>query len=182
MVWITSIPKWDSPLTVEPVARDDCGRVPARPQTMLIVEDDPTMRLALACMIADSGCQVILASSAEDALERLPLIDPDIILCDFILEGMTGREFCERLKGSERWRYVPVIVVTRMDAPSVVGDLLRSGADDVMIKPVRGEELRARVHAGLRRRANYRQLGGDAPAELRRTVTPFPIRRLNVCA
>lgn len=182
MVWITSVPRWDGPLTVEPVERERSGRVPPRPHTLLIIEDDPTMRLALACMVADSNCQVILACSAEDALERLPLIDPDIILCDFILEGMTGRELCERLKGSTRWRYVPVIVVTRMDATSVVGDLLRSGADDVMIKPVRGEELRARVQAGLRRRANYRQLGSDAPAGPPRTVTGVPGRRLDVCA
>lgn len=182
MVWISSVPRWDGPLTIEPVERDRSGCVPPRPQTLLIIEDDPTMRLALACMVADSGYQVILASSAEDALERLPLIDPDVILCDFILEGMTGREFCERLKANARWRYVPVIVVTRMDAASVVGDLLRSGADDVMIKPVRCEELRARVQAGLRRRANYRQLGADAPPELRRTVTGVPVRRLDVRA
>jgi len=133
---------------------------------LLIIEDDPTMRLALACMVAESGFQVLLASSAEDALERLSVIDPDIILCDLILEGMSGREFCQHLKESPRWQYVPVIMVTRLDAPSITGDLLRSGADDVMIKPVRGEELRARVHAGVRRRERYRRLGAQTAAVL----------------
>lgn len=158
MVWIASVPRGDSPITMEPVQRDAEGCVPKRPRTILIVEDDATMRLAMACMVTEGDDQVVLAASAEDALEKLDLVEPDLVLCDFILEGMTGREFCQRLRGSLRWRFVPVIMVTRLDAPSVIGDLLRSGADDVMVKPLRGEELRARVHAGLHRRAHYAQL------------------------
>jgi sigma-B regulation protein RsbU (phosphoserine phosphatase) len=145
-------------MTVEPVGGNARERTSRKPITLLIIEDDPTTRLALACMVADDRYQVVLATSAEDALERLPLIDPDLVLCDFLLEGMNGRQFCEALKSDARWRYVPIIVVTRMDAMGIVTDLLRSGAEDVLIKPVRGEELRARVIAGLRTRMQYLQL------------------------
>ncbi|MFO7324558.1 MAG: response regulator [Pseudomonadota bacterium] len=171
MVWIAKVPKWDRPVTIEPVERDADGRIPPRPRTLLIIEDDPTMRLAMACMVAEEGWQVVVADSAEDALGRLDVLEPDVILCDYVLEGMTGREFCQRLKASPCWRFVPVIMVTRLDEPSITGDLLRSGADDVMIKPVRGEELRARVHCALRRRDDYRQLGASS--------APLPSRSLN---
>lgn len=155
MVWIASVPRGNSSLTVEPVLRDGSGTIPPRPRTLLIVEDDPTTRLALACMVTEGDDQVILAASAEDALDKIDLIDPDVILCDYILEGMTGQQFCRRLRATRRWCSVPVIMVTRMDVPSIAEDLLRSGADDVLIKPVRGEELRERVRAGVRRRAHH---------------------------
>lgn len=156
--------------------------MPPLPTTLLIIEDDPTMRLALACMVAQDGYQVVMAASAEDALERLPLLDPDLILCDFILEGMTGREFCQRLQGSARWRRVPVIMVTGLDAASVTADLLRSGADDVMIKPVRGVELRARIEAGLRRAGAYRRHPEEGIAPLHALEGHQPRLRLDVCA
>lgn len=159
MIRITSLPRGPGRMTVEPLDAAVRGRATPKPITLLIIEDDPATRLALACMVADDRYQVVMASSAEDALDRLPMIDPDLILCDFLLEGMNGRQFCEALKSNARWRYVPVIVVTRMDAVGIVTDLLRSGADDVLVKPVRGEELRARVIAGLRTRMQYLQLG-----------------------
>lgn len=160
MVRITSLPRGPGPLTVTPAARTADGRVAPKPITILIIEDDATTRMALACMVADERYQIVLATSAEDALERLPMIDPDLIVSDFMLDGMNGRELCQGLKASGRWRYVPIIVVTRMDAVAIVTDLLKSGADDVLIKPVRGEELRARVLAALRTRMQYLQLGG----------------------
>lgn len=161
MVWIASVPRGTAPVTVEPVRCDDSGTIPPRPPTLLIIEDDATTRLALACMVTEGDDQVILAASAEDALDKIDLIDPDVILCDFILEGMTGQQFCRNLRASERWRCVPVIMVTRVDVPAVVEDLLRSGADDVLVKPVRGEELRARVRR-LRGRAHHAVHAGGA--------------------
>jgi|GEM_PF-2095188 len=184
MICITSLSGGTGELTVQPAEKGLNGRVPPKPLTILIIEDDATTRLALACMVADDGYQVVLATSAENALQRLPVIDPDVILCDFLLEGMNGRQFCEALKASERWRYVPVIVVTRMDAVCLIADLLRSGADDVLVKPVRGEELRARVSVALRTRMQYLQLR-RAPrlygsVSARQTVPPT--RRLSAYA
>lgn len=172
MVWITTLAGKHGEVSVLPGARLEDG-LPGRPPTLLIIEDDPTARLALACMVADSRCQVVLASSAEEAMECLPLVDPDLILCDYVLDGMNGREFCQEMKSSARWRYVPVIVVTAMDAQSIVADLLRSGADDVLAKPVRAGELRARVMAALRTRRQYLDLAGmpsPSPPVIQRRV------------
>jgi DNA-binding response OmpR family regulator len=151
MIHLTSLPRTPGPLAIEPVRNADGGR-PRHLQTVLIIEDDATMRLALGCMIADDHRQVVLAHSADNALERLPLVDPDIILCDYLLDGMDGREFCRILKAAPRWRHIPIIMVTRMDSEAVVADLLDGGADDVLVKPVRSIELRARLQCALRAR------------------------------
>ncbi|MBX5460760.1 MAG: response regulator [Steroidobacteraceae bacterium] len=158
MVRITSLPAGGGDSTMHPVQRARSGCVPPKPVTILIIEDDAATRLALACLVADERYQIVLATSAEDALRRMHEIDPDVILCDFLLDGMNGRQLCERLKASPTWRYVPILVITRVDAMCVVADILRSGASDVLIKPVRGEDLRARVVAALRTRLDYLQL------------------------
>lgn len=159
-------------LVVQSAGSDDPRDAQSGAYTVLVVEDDPTTRLAIGCMISGVHCRVVLTSAAEEALERMWSIDPDVIVSDFILGGMTGREFCATLRASPRWRYVPIIVVTSIDAESVVADILRSGADDVMQKPVRAEELRARVSAGARRRRNYVQLGCEAAERDALTLRP----------
>lgn len=154
MIHITSLPAAGS-ATVRPVPRTAGGGLPQRLDTVLIIEDDATTRLALACMVADTHRQIVLARSADDALAHLGLVDPDVILCDFLLDGVSGREFCRRMKAMRRWRGVPIIMVTRMDARSIITDLLLSGADDVLVKPVRAAQLRARVLRALHARAHH---------------------------
>lgn len=151
MIHITSLPAAGS-VKLQPVPRTAEGRMPRRLDTVLIIEDDPTTRLALACMVADDHRQIVLARSADDALVHLALVDPDVILCDFLLDGTSGREFCLRLKSAQRWREVPIIMITRMDARPIVMDLLASGADDVLVKPVRAEQLRMRLLRALHAR------------------------------
>ncbi len=158
MIHIASLPRTDGPVSIAPARNAGSGGLLGRLETVLIIDDDATMRLALGCMIAEANRQIVLATSADDALERMPLINPDLILCDYLLDGTNGREFCQQLKAAPRWRYVPIIVVTRMDATGIHTDLLKSGADDVLIKPVRAAELRARVLCGLRTRARYFEL------------------------
>jgi DNA-binding response OmpR family regulator len=160
MIHITSLPRADAYLEVQALPRTAKG-VAGRPDTVLIIEDDATMRLALACMVADAHRQVVLARSADDALERMPLVDPDIVICDLLMDGMNGREFCQRMKSARRWRHVPILVVTRMDEQPIITDLLKSGADDVLVKPVHPGELRARLVCRLRTRMRHPEHGDD---------------------
>lgn len=159
MIHITSLSQATGPITMRPAARSAVGAPSIQLDTILVVEDDATMRLALACMVADPHRQVVLAHNADDALDRLPLINPDVVLCDYMLEGRSGREFCQEMKRARRWRHVPIIMVTRLDDPAVVADLLKSGADEVLTKPVRGEVLRDRVQCRLRACVPYPEPG-----------------------
>lgn len=145
-------------MSIAPARNAGSNGLLGRLETVLIIDDDAMMRLALGCMIAESNRQIVLATSADDALERMTLINPDIILCDYLLDGTNGREFCQKLKALPRWRYVPIIIVTCLDTREIHTDLLKSGADDVLVKPVHAAELRARVLCGLRTRARYIEL------------------------
>lgn len=149
MIRITSLSSMYGATSVEAVPADPAGHPAGRPQTLLIIEDDPTMRLAMACMLADDHRQIVTAASAEEALAQLQLVEPDLILCDYVLAGMNGREFCGTLRAVPRWRQLPIIMVTGLDVPAVLADLIGAGADEVITKPLRPEELRARVQRRL---------------------------------
>jgi DNA-binding response OmpR family regulator len=132
----------------------------AEPQaTVLIVDDDATARLALAAIIAPDDHHVTFATNAADLRSRLPLIDPDVIICDLVMEGMSGDALFRWMQADARWCLVPIIGVTRMDSPVVRADLLHAGADAVLVKPCSAPELRAHVQAALRTRRKYVRLG-----------------------
>lgn len=126
--------------------------------TVLIIDDDTTARLTLSCLLGDQGYRLVLATSADNARARLESIQPDVILCDLVMGGTNGDQFCRWLKEDPVWRYVPVIAVTQLGDTLVVEALLEAGADDVVTKPVKGRELQARVAAAMRTRRRYRDL------------------------
>jgi DNA-binding response OmpR family regulator len=147
-----------------------------RVPTVLIIDDDPTARLALAAMMAPDGYHIAFATDAAEVRSRLPLINPDVILCDLVMADMCGDEFIRWLQSQERWSLVPVVAVTRIDNAVVRADLLLSGADIVLVKPCAGPELRAHVKAALRTRHKYARLAAQAdhPVEAARYLLQRP--------
>ena len=125
---------------------------------VLIVDDDPAAQLALSALLGEQGYEIHLVGSAEEARASLSGIRPDVILCDLVMKGSNGDEFCSWLKAHAVWRYVPVIAVTRVDNPIATAAILDAGADDVIVKPTSSRELRARVGAALRTRDRYLDL------------------------
>lgn len=139
-----------------------CETTPDERGTVLIVDDDATVRVAFSEMLAQEGYRVVVATSADEARAQLDRIQPDVILCDLVMAGTNGDEFCSWLKEHETWRFVPVIVVTRIDHPVAVAGMLDAGADVVVVKPVGPSELRARVAAARRTRGRYVDLMRNA--------------------
>lgn len=128
---------------------------PEEPGTVLIVDDDVTIQLAFSALLWRDGYRIVVANSADEARTRLDQIQPDVILCDLVMSGTNGDEFCTWLKEHERWQFVPVIAVTRIDHPVALAGMLDAGADAVIVKPVTGSDLRARVAAAFRTRQRY---------------------------
>ena len=129
---------------------------------VLIVDDDSAARLALCALLWSEGYHIAFATSADDARERLPEIQPDVILCDLIMQGTNGDQFCSWLKSHGTWRYVPVIAVTSVNNTIATAAMLEAGADDVIVKPVKARDLQARVGAALRTRDRYLDLARGA--------------------
>jgi putative two-component system response regulator len=118
--------------------------------TILVVEDEPHIREVLSGLLGALGYRLLLAASAEQALDTLNVVSPDLVLTDVHLGAMSGIELCARLKADPRYELMPVVILT------AVGDLearvagLAAGADDFFTKPVEFVELRTRLAALLR--------------------------------
>lgn len=115
---------------------------------VLIVEDETALAEPLAFLLQREGFEVRMAAHGQEALAEFSKAEPDIVLLDLMLPGMSGTEVCKniRLKSA-----VPVIMVTARDTEidKVVG--LEIGADDYVTKPYSSRELIARIRAVLRR-------------------------------
>lgn len=118
--------------------------------TILIVEDEESLRTPLAFNLRGDGYDVVEAPDGETALELIRASEPDLILLDLMLPGVSGTEVCRKIRKTSM---VPVIMVTAKDdiVDRVVG--LEIGADDYVTKPYSYRELLARVRAVLRRHA-----------------------------
>lgn len=132
-----------------------CKPVQDERGTVLIVDDDATIRLTFSELLSQEGYRIVAATNADEARAQLDRIQPDVILCDLIMTGTSGDEFCSWLKEHETWRFVPVIAITRIDHPAALAGMLDAGADVVVVKPVGPSELRARVAAAWRTRSRY---------------------------
>lgn len=131
-------------------ANFDLGPAPAERSTILVVEDDAHIRDVLSGLLGTLGYRMLMAASAEQALDALNVVSPDLVLTDVHLGAMSGIELCARLKADPRYELMPVVILT------AVGDLearvagLAAGADDFFTKPVAFVELRTRLGALLR--------------------------------
>jgi len=117
---------------------------------VLLVEDDAPLRAALAATLDGAGLLVIEAADGAEALARVQVEGPDLIVLDLMLPGIDGMRVLERLR---TFSDVPVIVLTVRDAKQDKLDALDAGADDYVTKPFDSDELLARVRAALRRGA-----------------------------
>ncbi|MFC2121314.1 response regulator transcription factor [Bacteroidota bacterium] len=121
-------------------------------QKILIIEDDPDIRMALIDDFEQEGYEVDIAETGTKGLEKGENLDYDVILLDLMLPGISGIEICKELR--RRGVGTPIIIVTAksQDIDKVVG--LEVGADDYVTKPFSLHELQARVKAVLRRSGN----------------------------
>jgi two-component system, OmpR family, alkaline phosphatase synthesis response regulator PhoP len=116
---------------------------------LLLVEDDPTLRQALAFNLTREGYEVASASDGEAALEAARNERLDLILLDVMLPGMSGVEVLRVLRGEGVTTPVIILSAKGDEIDRVVG--LRVGADDYVAKPFSRPELLARIEAVLRR-------------------------------
>ena len=117
--------------------------------TILLVDDEAAITDNLAPFLKRAGFSVVVASTGEEALTRLPAVSPDLVVLDVLLPGMDGREVLRRVR-QER-RQVPIILLTQVGESGERTMALEEGADDYLNKPFDPYELVARIRAVLRR-------------------------------
>ena len=123
---------------------------------ILVVEDEESFVEALRVGLQREGFLVDVARDGAEALDRFAQSEPDLVLLDVMLPGISGIDVCREIRSSSS---VPIIMVTAKseEIDAVVG--LEVGADDYVAKPYRLRELVARIRAVLRRSAISRRSG-----------------------
>src|SRR3979490_2972092 len=118
-------------------------------QTILVIDDDESLRDTIGVMLEQEGFRAELAADGRSGYDRALALKPDLLLVDLRLPGMSGVAIRRELAGARG--QTPIIVL------SAVGDevdkvlLLEIGADDYVVKPFGARELLARIRAVLRR-------------------------------
>jgi two-component system response regulator RegX3 len=117
---------------------------------ILVVEDETSFSEALKYLLGREGFDVVVADTGAHALEMFDQTNPDLLLLDLMLPGVSGTEVCRQIRTKSQ---VPIIMLTAKDSEidKVVG--LELGADDYVTKPYSSRELIARIRAVLRRNA-----------------------------
>ena len=122
---------------------------------VLVVDDEPQIRRALATNLRARDYEVDLAATGEDALRLAAERHPDVVILDIGLPGIDGIEVVRGLRG---WTKVPIVMLSVREDESDKVDALDAGADDYLTKPFGMNELLARLRAAVRRAAPVEEL------------------------
>jgi DNA-binding response OmpR family regulator len=145
-------------------------------RTILVVDDEPTLRETLAEALEQDGLRVVTAEDGKQALERFRAEAPDLMLLDLMLPHVSGIEVCRIVR---RESSLPIIMLTAKDGEidKVVG--LELGADDYVTKPFSLRELMARIRSQLRR-LDAAEAREDEPAAAVGSVAPVRLGDVSV--
>jgi two-component system, sensor histidine kinase and response regulator len=121
----------------------------SRSERILVVDDSPDNLFLVQTILEEEGYTITLAEDGRTALEQIELSPPDLVLLDVMMPEMDGYEVTRRVRENQKLPFMPILLITAFDQPSVVKGL-DIGADDFIRKPVEVDELLARVRSLLR--------------------------------
>jgi DNA-binding response OmpR family regulator len=118
-------------------------------QSVLIVDDEPMARTLLRLMLVRAGFNVAEAENGFDALEKVQLNQPDIVLLDVMMPGMDGFTVCEKLRHDQQTSELPIIMLSAKSDLDSINKGLRVGATKYLTKPISPEDLTRHVREVL---------------------------------
>ncbi|MDX1993340.1 MAG: response regulator transcription factor [bacterium] len=124
---------------------------------ILAVDDDPEVLGTIERVLQRENYQVTPVNSGKKALQFLENNHPDMMILDIIMPEMDGITVCSTVRRDARYTALPILFLTAKGSTDDIVDGLDAGADDYVVKPFELAELRARVHALLRRGARERE-------------------------
>lgn len=122
---------------------------PETMQTILVIDDDESLRDTIGVMLEQEGFRVLSAADGRTGFEKALTLKPDLLVVDLRLPGMSGIDICKQVRASSL--STPIIVLSALGDEVDKVLLLEVGADDYVVKPFGRRELLARIRAVLRR-------------------------------
>lgn len=120
---------------------------------LLVIDDMPSTRILIKNMLTTLGFErVSTARNGHDALQKIHDQEIDLILSDYIMDGMSGTELLEVLRQVPAFADIPFIMISSVRDAPVIDEALNLGVDDYMIKPVSMALLQKKIEDVLRRR------------------------------
>lgn len=119
------------------------------PDRILVVDDSPDNVFLIQTILEEEGYDIITAENGPSALAQIEESPPKLVLLDVMMPGMDGFEVTQRIRQNSKLPFIPILLITAYDQPSVAQGL-DMGADDFIRKPVEVDELLARVRSLLR--------------------------------
>ncbi len=144
---------------------------PERRATVLIVDDTPANLAFLSDALDAEGYEVLVAPSGQRALLQLELTQPDLILLDAVMPGLDGFETCRRLKANRDTEDIPIVFMTALAGTEDIVRGFGEGAVDYVTKPIRVEEVLARIATHIARSRRLRRASNTVEALPRASLT-----------
>lgn len=119
------------------------------PGRVLVVDDMATNRALVRAVLGGAEFEIHEAADGDTALEKIQELHPDVVLLDVIMPAPDGMEVCRRLRASEEFKLLPVIMLTSLGSPDDIARGMEVGASDYVCKPFNGVELLARVRGAV---------------------------------
>lgn len=115
------------------------------PKKVLIVDDEPSIIVALQFLMEQNGYETAIAFSGVEAMELIASIRPDLILLDIMLPVIDGFEVCQRVRENLEWRDIRIVMLTALGNEANIAKGLALGADAYITKPFSNTEVVAKV-------------------------------------
>jgi len=80
--------------------------------TILLADDSLTIQKVVELTFADTDHDVVTVSSGDELLEKLPSVQPDLVICDVLMPGTDGYTVCQNIKSDPKWLHIPVVLLT----------------------------------------------------------------------
>jgi CheY-like chemotaxis protein len=125
---------------------------------VLVVDDSISVRKALERILAPQQLNVLAAESGEKALSMMPEAQPDLVIADVVMPGMTGFELCQTLKNDMNYQHIPIMLISGIVNASVENQARQAGAVAVVKKPFTPDDLFPKIKQAMQKRGQPAQL------------------------
>lgn len=118
---------------------------------ILIVDDNVVILKVLRTILESNNFEVVSAINGNEGFKAAHVEKPDLIITDYLMPGLDGKEMIQKLKGQLSTRYIPIIMLTSKDEVDSEVEIIDAGADDYLVKPANPKRLVARIKRLLSR-------------------------------